>query len=145
MTLSNDSLNYFKLLLNTHFTQQIRPSKEEEEEEEHLRKSHIRSPGEKDVMKLQLKNALRNKHLVISGPSSLRRILSRTFQLNIAAFPPIYRGLSRRYTRSPVLFVICRSTLKRGFNYPSSESSPSSSNDSTSSRIRIADGIVNRG
>lgn len=99
MTLSNDSLNYFKLLLNTHFTQQIRPSKEEEE---HLRKSHIRSPGEKDVMKLQLKNALRNEHLVISGPSSLRRILSCTFQLNIAAFPPIYRGLSRRYTRSPV-------------------------------------------
>lgn len=102
MTLSNDSLNYFKLLLNTHFTQQIRPSKEEEEEEEHLRKSHIRSPREKDVMKLQLKNALRNEHLVISGPSSLRRILSCTFQLNIAAFPPIYRGLSRRYTRSPV-------------------------------------------
>lgn len=65
-------------------------------------------------MKLQLKNALRNEHLVISGPSSLRRILSRTFQLNIAgtgAFPPIYRGLSLRYSitdASPVLFVICR-------------------------------------
>lgn len=81
MTLSNDSLNYFKLLLNTHFTQQIRPSKEEEEEEEHLRKSHIRSPGEKDVMKLQLKNALRNEHLVISGPSSLRRILYAHFSV----------------------------------------------------------------